>query len=151
MGSVHHPMRKRWPFLPIGQTILSGRIFACFQGQESGHGKQAGFQGNRSSLFFRIMYLVGQLREEDKPAYLLIENVKNLLSVNGGWDFARLLIEMDRGGTMRNGRCSTLRISECPRTGSEYSLSDILEADVPQKYFLSRDQVEKIIFTRSDS
>ena len=61
-------------------------------------GKQAGFQGNRSSLFFRVMYLVGQLEEEDKPTYLFIENVKNLLSVNGGWDFARLLIEMDRAG-----------------------------------------------------
>lgn len=61
-------------------------------------GKQAGFQGNRSSLFFRVMYLVGQLKEEDKPAYLFIENVKNLLSVNGGWDFARLLIEMEQGG-----------------------------------------------------
>lgn len=61
-------------------------------------GKQAGFQGNRSSLFFRVMYLVGQLKEEDKPTYLFIENVKNLLSVNGGWDFARLLIEMDAGG-----------------------------------------------------
>lgn len=61
-------------------------------------GKQAGFQGNRSNLFFRVMYLVGQLKEEDKPTYLFIENVKNLLSVNGGWDFARLLIEMDRAG-----------------------------------------------------
>ena len=61
-------------------------------------GKQLGFQGNRSSLFFRIMYLIGQLKEEDKPAYLFIENVKNLLSVNGGWDFARLLIEMEQGG-----------------------------------------------------
>lgn len=61
-------------------------------------GKQAGFQGNRSSLFFRVMYLVGQLKEEDKPTYLFVENVKNLLSVNGGWDFARLLIEMDAGG-----------------------------------------------------
>ena len=61
-------------------------------------GKQAGFQGNRSSLFFRVMYLIGQLKEEDKPAYLFIENVKNLLSVNGGWDFARLLIEMERQG-----------------------------------------------------
>ena len=61
-------------------------------------GKQAGFQGNRSSLFFRVMYLVGQLKEEDKPTFLFIENVKNLLSVNGGWDFARLLIEMDRAG-----------------------------------------------------
>ena len=61
-------------------------------------GKQLGFQGNRSSLFFRVMYLVGQLKEEDKPTYLFIENVKNLLSVNGGWDFARMLIEMDKGG-----------------------------------------------------
>ena len=61
-------------------------------------GKQAGFQGNRSSLFFRVMYLVGQLKEEDRPTYLFIENVKNLLSVNGGWDFARLLIEMEQWG-----------------------------------------------------
>ena len=61
-------------------------------------GKQAGFQGNRSSLFFRVMYLVGQLKEEDKPTYLFVENVKNLLSVNGGWDFARLLIEMEQQG-----------------------------------------------------
>ena len=61
-------------------------------------GKQVGFQGNRSSLFFRVMYLVGQLKEEDKPTFLFIENVKNLLSVNGGWDFARLLIEMEQEG-----------------------------------------------------
>ena len=61
-------------------------------------GKQLGFRGNRSSLFFRVMYLIGQLKEEDKPTYLFIENVKNLLSVNGGWDFARLLIEMEQGG-----------------------------------------------------
>ena len=61
-------------------------------------GKQAGFQGNRSSLFFRVMYLIGQLKEENKPTYLFIENVKNLLSVNGGWDFARLLIEMEQYG-----------------------------------------------------
>jgi len=44
------------------------------------------------------MYLLGQLEEEKRPAYLFIENVKNLLSVNGGWDYARLLAEMDRGG-----------------------------------------------------
>ena len=61
-------------------------------------GKQVGFQGNRSSLFFRVMFLIGQLKEEDKPTYLFIENVKNLLSVNGGWDFARLLIEMEQWG-----------------------------------------------------
>lgn len=109
-------------------------------------GKQLGFQGNRSSLFFRVMYLIGQLEEENKPTFLFIENVKNLLSVNGGWDFARLLIEMDRGGTMQNGKCSTPEISECRRTEKGVSLSDILEAGVPQKYFLSKEQVEKIVF-----
>ena len=57
-----------------------------------------GFSGSRSSLFFRIMYLLGQLPEQNRPTWLFIENVKNLLSINGGWDFARLLIEMDRGG-----------------------------------------------------
>ena len=61
-------------------------------------GKQLGFTGNRSSLFFRVMYLLGQLEEEKRPTYLFIENVKNLLSVNGGWDFARLLVELDKVG-----------------------------------------------------
>ena len=92
------------------------------------------------------MYLIGQLEEENKPTYLFIENVKNLLSVNGGWDFARLLIEMDRGGTMRNGKCSTLRTSEFHKTEKGASLSDILEDEVSQKYFLSREQTEKIVF-----
>ncbi len=61
-------------------------------------GKQLGFTGNRSSLFFRVMRLLGDLEEEKRPSYLFIENVKNLLSVNGGWDFARLLAEMDKVG-----------------------------------------------------
>ena len=61
-------------------------------------GKQLGFTGNRSSLFFRVMYLVEHVPEEKKPVLLFAENVKNLLSVNGGWDFARLLTRMDEGG-----------------------------------------------------
>ena len=61
-------------------------------------GRKEGFTGNRSSLFFRVMYLLGQLPEEEKPEWLFIENVKNLLSVNDGWDFGRLLTELDETG-----------------------------------------------------
>lgn len=61
-------------------------------------GFQKGFRGNRSSLFFRVTYLLRQLKEEKRPDTLFIENVKNLLSVNGGWDFAKLLIELDEIG-----------------------------------------------------
>ena len=111
-------------------------------------GRQVGFYGNRSSLFFRVMYLVGQIEEAKKPAYLFVENVKNLLSVNGGWDFARLLSEMDRGGTMHNGRFSIQEISESHKTESVCLLRDILEDQVPQKYFLSKEQTEKITFVK---
>ena len=62
-------------------------------------GKQGGFtNGKRSSLFFTVTGLIRQLKEEDRPSYLFIENVKNLLSINKGWDFAKLLIEMDEIG-----------------------------------------------------
>lgn len=61
-------------------------------------GKQFGFNGARSSLFFRVIRLVQDLEEKDRPTYLFIENVKNLLSVNGGADFLKLLIALDESG-----------------------------------------------------
>lgn len=61
-------------------------------------GPRFGFSGERSSLFFAVTGLVRKLKEEDRPKYLFIENVRNLLSVNNGLDFARLLIELDEIG-----------------------------------------------------
>lgn len=61
-------------------------------------GKQQGFRGQRSSLFFAVTKLIRGQEEENKPSYLLIENVKNILSVNRGVDFARLLMELDEIG-----------------------------------------------------
>lgn len=61
-------------------------------------GKQLGFRGERSSLFFSVMRIIQDTKEEDRPTYLLIENVKNLLSVNGGTDFLKLLIALDEAG-----------------------------------------------------
>lgn len=61
-------------------------------------GKQIGFKGQRSSLFFRVIRLIQDLEEKDRPTYLFIENVKNLLSVNGGTDFLKLLIALDESG-----------------------------------------------------
>ena len=61
-------------------------------------GKKLGFRGNRSSLFFAVTRLIRDLEEKDRPSYLFIENVKNLLSINRGFDFAKLLIELDEVG-----------------------------------------------------
>lgn len=48
-------------------------------------------------------------------------------------------------GTISNGRISTQNGSSL-KTGSAYTLSDILEDSVDEKYYLSREQTEKIVF-----
>ena len=54
-------------------------------------GRQRGLAGKRSSLFFEIVRLLKGTPAEDRPEWLVLENVKNLLSVNRGWDFATVL------------------------------------------------------------
>ena len=61
-------------------------------------GKQRGLSGKRSGIYYNIIDLVKGKEESDKPTYLLAENVKNLLSVNAGFDFAAVLSEMDEAG-----------------------------------------------------
>lgn len=55
-------------------------------------------KGKHSSMFFEVIRLLKETNWENKPKYLLMENVKNLLSSNGGWDFARVLLEMESVG-----------------------------------------------------
>lgn len=62
-------------------------------------GKQKGLQeGERSGLFYEIMRLLAGRRQEDRPRWLLVENVKNLLSIGNGFDFSRLLCEVGGHG-----------------------------------------------------
>lgn len=61
-------------------------------------GNQSGFKGERSSLFFEVMRLLSETQEDNKPAYLLFENVKNFFSVNDGRDFLEALYQMDAHG-----------------------------------------------------
>ena len=70
--------------------------FPCQDISIAGH--QHGFKGNRSSLFFRVTGLLKQLKEEDRPKYLFIENVRNLISINRGYDFTRLLVALAECG-----------------------------------------------------
>lgn len=61
-------------------------------------GKQKGVKrGTRSGLFFEIMRLIDE-KEDDKPEWIIAENVKNLLSIEGGWGFLRVTSEMAARG-----------------------------------------------------
>ena len=64
-------------------------------------GKQKGIvKGGRSSMFFEVIRCLKERIRGEKtlPTILIMENVKALLSSNGGWDFARVIIEMDKVG-----------------------------------------------------
>lgn len=61
-------------------------------------GKQKGIkEGTRSGLFYEIMRLIDEC-EENKPKWLMCENVKNLLSIDGGGGFLTVVSEMAERG-----------------------------------------------------
>lgn len=61
-------------------------------------GCQRGLKGERSNLFFQFVRCLKEKEEGDRPEWVILENVKNLLSVNKGWDFARVLFALGKAG-----------------------------------------------------
>lgn len=61
-------------------------------------GLGAGLLENRSSLVREVFRIAGEMREEDRPEWLIYENVKGMLSSNQGFDFLAILLEMDELG-----------------------------------------------------
>lgn len=57
-------------------------------------GKREGLCGAKGSMFFELFRIV----REKQPELIFIENVKGILSSNRGWDFARILIELENAG-----------------------------------------------------
>ena len=62
-------------------------------------GKMKGIRnGTRSGLFYTVTKLIRETHNESKPKWLLIENVKNLLSIDKGQGFLSVLSELDKIG-----------------------------------------------------
>lgn len=58
-------------------------------------GKRAGLEGDRSSLVREVFRILKEIGEDDRPEWLVYENVKGMLSSNNGFDFLAILSEMD--------------------------------------------------------
>jgi len=102
-------LRKHWPDVPIFTDVRSltaqdiqplcpnglSLITAGFPCQDlSVAGKQAGYDGERSVLFYEIIRLARELR----PKFLLLENVRNLLSHKDGETFQETLFQIAKAG-----------------------------------------------------
>ena len=61
-------------------------------------GGRSGLHGDRSGLFFDFLDLLKGKAETDKPEWVILENVKGLLSSNAGWDFLEYIGELAEAG-----------------------------------------------------
>lgn len=61
-------------------------------------GKRAGLDGDRSSLVREVFRILGELKEKDRPEWLIYENVKGMLSSNRGGDFLSIILAMEELG-----------------------------------------------------
>lgn len=134
-------------------------------------GNREGLHGKSSSMFFEVMRLLHDREEIHCPAYLFMENVKNLLSSNGGRDFAEVLIQMGKNGydvewQVLNSKevvpqnrervfivghrrgVSTNKVFPVDlkkyRTENRI-LADVLQKDVDKKYYLSQEKQDLFI------
>ncbi len=154
-----------------GATIPGADVWtAGFPCQDiSVAGKQLGFDGNRSSLFFQVIRLIKELQEckRDTPRILFFENVRNLLSVSNGWDFARVLFALADIGY--NAKWAVINTKDfiVPQNrervfiiavrkdfdinefnfpkGINTRLKDILEPTVDEKYYINNERANRLI------
>lgn len=136
-------------------------------------GNRVGLKGEQSSMFFEVIRLLNDRSWEEKPTVLLMENVKNLLSSNRGWDFATVINKMDEAGydvewevfnsswTIPQNRERVYIVGH--KRGIAYTpvfpisrqdletkrkynvLRDVLEQKVDEKFYLSKDKVEQLL------
>lgn len=88
--------------------------------------------------------LLGLLRSNDL-GYCSLKTSKGSSATTKGEPSGRFLPLWMNWGTMRNGKCLTASISESRRTGSVSLLSDILEENPGEKYFLSEKAIARIM------
>ena len=82
------------------------------------------------------------------PNGLSTKMLKECLAAIKEQTLPQLSLKWENWGTISNGSCSTQKISEYHKTEKECILLDILETEVENKYFLSKEQTEKIVFSK---
>lgn len=155
--------------LPVGLDLVTYG-FPCQDISSAGKGR--GFEHNgkqtRSGLFYNAMDII----EKTEPLVAIAENVKNLVSKKFTEEFGIVLNSLELAGYENNWKVlnscdygipqnrqrvfiislqggelkSELFYFEDPRT-LELCLADVLESEVNERYYLSKEQIEGILFS----
>ena len=141
--------------------------FPCQDASVAKGASRTGLSGKRSGLFYDFINLLQSQKEENKPTWLIIENVRGLFSVNGTKDFGRVLYKLAESGYSVQYALLNSKDFGVPQnrervyligykgeldkpffplpTVKPKPLSSILEIDVDEKYFVSKEKTEAIL------
>lgn len=103
--AIHEERKGAW-FADDITTVRPGDVPPCdlitagfpCQDISCASGTGSGLRGARSSLFFEIIRIVQGKERADRPRWIVLENVKNLLSINRGFDLATILHSLAESG-----------------------------------------------------
>ena len=104
-------------------------------------GKRKGFDDTRGTLFFEI----ARILKDKRPRYFLLENVKGLLSHDKGKTFQTILEILADMGYIVKWEVHNSKDMASPSEEKGCLLKDILQEDVPEKYYLSEETMKKIL------
>ena len=106
-------------------------------------GLKHGMENTRSGLFYEVTRLLHETKH--KPKWLLIENVKNLLSISNGWGFYGVLSEMDKAGYSIAWRVYNTKDFGLPQNRERVFIIGHLGNDCPSEVLYRPDQSEQSI------
>ena len=132
--NLNHPMCKSRHL--VLWIPLSG-YFSCR--------KAAGTGRKKKWNIFNIIDLLKGKEESDKPTYLFVENVKNLLSINAGFDFATVLSEMGEAGYDCRWQVLNSKDYGVPQNRERVFIIANLRSEVDEKYYLSEEKTKQLL------
>ncbi|MEX6346754.1 DNA cytosine methyltransferase [Staphylococcus ureilyticus] len=131
-------------------------------------GKRAGFEDTRGTIFFHIARAI----KEIQPSYVLLENVKGLLSHDEGWTYRTIVQTLDELGFISEWGMFNSKYWGVPQnrervyilvtrkdkfkgpvlfdllkqqTEVTTCLIDVLEDEVDEKYYFSEEKTKKLV------
>ena len=108
-------------------------------------GKQRGLVGKRSGIYFNIIDLLKGKEESDKPHTFLLKTLRTCYQLMQDSILPRFCLKWEKQGMTVAGRCLTQKTTEFHKTESACSLSQILEAEVDEKYYLSEEKTKQLL------
>lgn len=138
-------------------------------------GKRGGFEDTRGTLFFEI----ARAAKEIEPSYLFLENVKGLFSHDKGRTFGTIIQTLDELGFITEWGLFNSKFWGVPQNrervfivatrkdkwskpilfdllkqqeqnGINVKLRDVLETEVDEKFYLSKEQTDRLVFNMSE-